>query len=253
MKIAIAGASGTVGKLVLSAARSAGHEALALSRSSGVDLTSSRGLADRLAGIETFLDLTSTGSLSAKVAVAFFSTVTENLLTAEHEAGVRHHVALSIIGASKASSGYYAGKAAQEQSVVNSSVGWSMLRTTQFHEFAQQTVSRGSMLGIHIVPAMRSQPIAAAEVAVELLRIATGEPLGLAPDLAGPREENLSDMVKQYLRILGRTRPVLQVNLPGAMGRAMRHGGLLPAAGTRLGQQTFRQWLDTIANARTNH
>ncbi|TFD19205.1 SDR family oxidoreductase [Cryobacterium sp. TMS1-13-1] len=252
MKIAIAGATGAIGTHVLSTARSAGHETIALSRAAGIDLTSPRGLADRLVGVETVIDLTSTRSLSARVSVAFFATVTENLLAAEHEAGVRHHVALSIIGASTANSGYYAGKAAQERKVKNSDVPWSLLRTTQFHEFAEQTVSRGSMFGLQLVPAMRSQPIAAREVAVEVLRIATGEPLGLAPDLAGPREEDLPDMVTRYLNVLGQKRPVLRVNLPGAMGRAMRHGGLLPASGTRLGKQTFQQWLDTIASVRTN-
>jgi uncharacterized protein YbjT (DUF2867 family) len=246
MKIAIAGASGTIGRLVSSAAHAAGHETVPLSRESGVDLTSAVGLAQRLVGVDTVIDVTSTGSLSAKVSVAFFSSVTENLLTAEHTAGVSHHIALSIIGAAHADSGYYAGKAAQERAVMNSAGRWSLLRTTQFHEFAQQTVNRGSVAGIQIVPAMRCQPIAAAEVAAELVRMATLDPVGLAPELAGPLEEDMPDMVRRYLKARGIRRPVLRVPLPGAMGAALRNGGLLPARGTRQGTQTFQQWLDAM-------
>ncbi|QWT24494.1 NAD(P)H-binding protein [Subtercola sp. PAMC28395] len=252
MKIAIVGASGTIGRYVETAARAAGHETLAMTRASGVDLStattaSADSLAERLAGVDAVIDVTSTGSLSTAVAVSFFSTVTQNLLAAERRAGVPHHVALSIIGAAAADSGYYAGKAAQEREIMKSGDGWSLLRASQFHEFAQQSVARGTGVGIQLVPAMRSQPIAAAEVAAELLRIATAEPIGLAPDLAGPLQESMPDMVRRYLRSLGLRRPVLGVALPGAMGRAMRNGGLLPAPGTRLGQQSFQQWLEQRA------
>jgi uncharacterized protein YbjT (DUF2867 family) len=246
MKIAIAGASGTIGRLVSTAARAAGHEAVPLSRKSGVDLTSAEGLAQRLVGVDTVIDVTSTGSLSARVSVAFFTSVAENLLTAERTAGTPHHIALSIIGAAHADSGYYAGKAAQERAVMNSAGGWSLLRTTQFHEFAEQTVNRGSVAGIQIVPAMRCQPISAAEVAAELVRMATLDPVGLSPELAGPLEEDMPDMVRRYLKARRIRRPVLRVALPGAMGTAMRNGGLLPMKGTRRGTQTFQQWLDAM-------
>ncbi|UFS60415.1 SDR family oxidoreductase [Subtercola endophyticus] len=249
MKIAIAGASGTIGKRVLSSAQAAGYQTVELSRAGGVDLTSAGGVAGRLEGVDALIDVTSTGSLSAKVAVAFFESVTDNLLAAERLAGVPHHVALSIIGAANADSGYYAGKGAQERKVMTSGDQWSLLRTTQFHEFAEQTVNRGAVAGIQFVPTMRSQPIAAAEVAAELVRIATDGPIGLAPDLAGPLEENMPDMVRRYLRARGRKTAVLSVPLPGAMGAAMRNGGLLPTPGTRLGVQTFQQWLDTGGEA----
>ncbi len=245
MKIAIAGANGTVGRHVEAQARAAGHDTVPLSRASGVDLTSPDGLAGRLDGVDALIDVTSTATLSSAPALAFFDSVTDNLLTAERHAGVPHHIALSIIGAATTNSGYYAGKAAQERRLIASGERWSLLRTTQFHEFAQQTLSRGMVAGIQIVPVMRSQPIAAAEVAAELLRIAEGEPAGIVPDLAGPLEENIPDMVRRYLRALGRTARVLALPLPGRMGAAMREGGLLPAPGTRLGEQTFEQWLDT--------
>ncbi len=243
MRIAIAGGTGTVGRHVVTAARAAGHDPLVLSRAAGVDLMTATGLAGRLDGVDAVIDVSGTGSLSARQAIRFFGTVTSNLLAAERAAGVPRHVALSITGAAKANCGYYAGKAIQEQKVMDSGTGWSMLRTAQFHEFAAQTVNRGTVVGIQIVPAMRCQPIAASEVAAELIRIAEGAPHGLEPDLAGPREEDMPDLVRRSLNATGKRRPVLRVTVPGAIGKVMRDGGLLPAPGTRLGTQTFGQWL----------
>jgi hypothetical protein len=120
---------------------------------------------------------------------------------------------------------------------------WSLLRTTQFHEFAAQTLHRGSVAGLHTVPAMRCQPIAAAEVAATLISIAAGDPLAVAPDLAGPRIEDMPDLLRRYLRARGARGVVLGVPLPGALGHAMRAGGLLPGPTARLGTQTFDEWL----------
>ncbi|TCK65812.1 NAD(P)H-binding protein [Curtobacterium sp. PhB136] len=243
MKIAIAGGTGTVGRHVTHAAAVAGHDVVVLSRSKGVDLMSSSGLAEALVGVDTVIDVSAPSTISTKKAVAFFGTVTDNLLTAERRAGVAHHVLLSIIGAAKANSGYYAGKALQEQMVTGSVDRWSMLRTTQFHEFAQQTVARGTTLGLFIAPNMRSQPIAAADVAAELVTIALQEPQGMVPDLAGPQEESMPDLVRRYARASGRNNPVLHLTLPGAIGKAMRDGVLLPEPGTRHSTGTFDEWL----------
>jgi uncharacterized protein YbjT (DUF2867 family) len=243
MKIAIAGGTGVVGRHVVTAASAAGHEPVVLSRSAGADLLTAEGLDGRLAGVGAVIDVSSTPSLSSKAAARFFGTVTDNLIAAERTAGVPHHVVLSIIGATKAPSGHYAGKAVQEQKVMNSGDGWSILRTTQFHEFARQTTERLAFGGVQLVPAMRCQPIAAAEVAADLVRIAEGPPSGLATDLAGPREEEMAELVRRYLKATGKTKPVLRLILPGRFGRALRDGGLLPGPGARLGTQTFDQWL----------
>ena len=136
MRIAIAGGTGTVGRHVVAAARATGHDPLILSRAAGVDLMTATGLADRLDGVDAVIDVSATSSLSAKKAIRFFGTVTGNLLAAERAADVPRHIALSIIGAAQGNSRYYAGKALQEQKVMDSGTGWSMLRTTQFHEFA---------------------------------------------------------------------------------------------------------------------
>ena len=243
MRIAIAGGTGTLGRHVVDAVRAAGHEPVVLSRSTGVDLLSGDGLDAAVDGAASVIDASATSSTSTTASVEFFGTVTRTLLAAERAAGVTHHVAVSVIGAAKVNANYYAGKAVQEQLLMAQHGGWSLLRATQFHEFATQLVQHGTVGPLQVVPTMRSQPIAAAEVAAELVAIAVGDPRGLEPDLAGPQEERMADLVKRYLVATGRPRPVLQIPLPGAWGRGMRDGSLLPAPGTRRAGQTFDEWL----------
>ncbi len=248
MRIAIAGGTGTVGRHIVHAVAEAGHEPVVLARSTGTDLVTGAGLDDALTGCEAVIDASGVQTLSAKRALQFFTPATTNLLKAGKAAGVTHHVTLSIVGAITSPHGYYAGKAAQEQLVMDSDRPWSILRATQFHEFAPQTVERGAVLGLNMVPKIRSQPVAAAEVATELVGIATGEPRGIAQDLAGPREENVADMVRRYLRAVGRRPRVVEFSMPGAMGAAMARGDILPDQSAHLGRQTFEEWLGEVAS-----
>lgn len=245
MKVAVAGGTGTVGRHLVDALRAAGHQPVVLTRASGVDLLDGAGLTGALRGVDTVVDVASTNTASAKKSLAFFETVTRNLLSAEREAGVNHHVALSVVNAEKVAASYYAGKAAQEKMIMAEPGGWSLLRATQFYELTEVLIRQGRVGPVQIVPQMRAQPIAAVEVAAELASIALGEPRGLVPDLAGPRPERVSDMVRRVLRASGRPRPVLEVFVPGAWGRGMREGTFLPAPGTRLGEQSFDAWLTT--------
>ncbi|MDO9396804.1 MAG: SDR family oxidoreductase [Herbiconiux sp.] len=243
MRIAVAGGTGTIGTLATAAARSAGHEPVVLSRATGVDLLTGAGLPRALDGVEAVVDVTGTSSTATRPSVHFFGTVTLTLLDAERTAGVPHHVALSVIGATAIDASYYAGKATQERLLRAEKGGWSLLRTAQFHEFAEQLLRRGRVGPVQVVPSLRSQPIAASEVATELVRIAASGPQGLVPDLAGPREECMADLVRQLLRATGRRRPVVQVPLPGAWGRGLRDGSLLAGPDARRGRQTFAEWL----------
>jgi uncharacterized protein YbjT (DUF2867 family) len=243
VRIVVAGATGSLGTHVVEAVRAAGHEPVSVSRNSGADLITGSGLVERLRGASAVIDASATSSTSAKGSTDFFTTVTRNLLSAEREAGVAHHVAISIVGAARIDANHYAGKAAQELILQAEPHGWSLLRTTQFHEFARQLVGHGKVGPVQVVPTMRSQPIAAAEVAAELVAIASGSPRGLVPELAGPREERMADLVRRYLAATGQRRPVIEVSIPGAWGRGMRNGSLLPTTGARLGRQTFDEWL----------
>lgn len=246
MKIAIAGGTGTVGRHVTELVRRHGHEPVVLARSTGFDLLTGDGLAPALEGVDRVIDVVSTPTLSAAASTRFFGSTTDNLLNAEAEAGVRHHVSLSIVNASTVSAGYYAGKARQEERVKRGTVPWTMLRATQFHEFAAQTLGRASRGFLTLVPVMRTQPVAAREVAERLVELALGSPRGHVPDLAGPREEHLVDMVRGYARATRRRTRVVQFRLPGRMGTAMQDGALLPARSAERGAQSFAQWLDGV-------
>jgi uncharacterized protein YbjT (DUF2867 family) len=245
VRIGVAGGTGIVGRHVTELVRESGHDPVVISRSTGVDLTSGAGLAAAMDGVEGVIDVVSTPTVSGKASRQFFGTTTAILLRAEADAGVRHHVALSVVNAPAVAAGYYAGKALQEDAVKRGTVPWSLLRSTQFHEFAGQTLSRSSAGGLALVPVMRTQPVAAREVAERLVRLVLDRPRGIVPDLAGPSEETLVDMVRAYAKATRSRARVIQIRLPGAMGAAMRDGGLLPAPGAEHGTQTFGDWLDS--------
>ena len=239
MRIAIAGGTGTVGALCARAAEAAGHDVVVLARRTGVDLATGRGL--DLAGVDAVIDASGTSTTSAARARAFFEAVTGQLHRAERAAGVRHHVALSIVGAAAAPHGYYAGKAAQERAVAEGAVPWTILRATQFFEFAEQVALRAGPW--RAVPAMRTRPLAAASVARRLVRLAEGDPAGDARDLAGPREMRLAELLRAVLAARSERRRVLELPLPGAFGRALRSGAALPGPDADLDPVTLEEWL----------
>jgi uncharacterized protein YbjT (DUF2867 family) len=243
MKIAIAGGTGVVGRHVTAAVEAVGHEPLVLSRSTGVDLTSGDGLAAALDGIASVIDVTSVGTRSAEKSRAFFTAVTTNLLAAEVEAGVAHHIALGIVGSNLAPFEYYAGKVEQERLVELGPVPWTILRATQFHEFAAQIYGQVSVGPFVLIPVMRSQPVAARQVAERLVTIAAGEPQGRVRDLAGPQVLRMADMVKQYVRATGRKGIIVPVPLPGGFGKAMRDGTLIPNGDFEVATETYAEWL----------
>jgi len=246
MKIAVAGGTGTVGRHVVDIARRRGHGLVVLTRRTGVDLVSGAGLDGALAGVDAVLDVASITTLDAAGSIAFFEATTRALLRAEHEAGVDHHVALSIVGIDRAPEGYYAGKLAQERLIEQGTVPWTILRATQFHEFAEQVYARAKIGPFHVGPRMRTQPIAAREVAGRLVALAEARPSGRARDIAGPREESLVEMVRAFARARGSRAWIPAIPLPGATGRAQRDGSLLPGPGAELGTQTYADWLAAL-------
>ncbi|KRB36498.1 SDR family oxidoreductase [Microbacterium sp. Root180] len=243
MKIAIAGGTGTVGRPTVDAVRAAGHEPVVLSRSGGVDLVAGDGLDAALEGVDAVIDTVNVSTLDADAATEFFTTATGNLLEAAHRARARHVVVLSIVGIDRMAYDYYAGKVAQERVVEASPLPWTILRATQFHEFAGQLYDRAKLGPLHVAPRARVQPVAAREVGEHLAAIAAGPALGRARDLAGPREERLDDMVRSYARRTGHRGWVPSISLPGAQMKGMRAGYALPGADAVLGHQTFGEWL----------
>ena len=246
MRIAVAGGTGTVGRHVVDVARDGGHEVVVLSRSTGVDLVAGIGLDAALQGVDAVIDVSSTSTQSAAESERFLGTVTRNLLAAEKSAGVGHHIALGIVGSLDAPFGYYAGKKVQEELVAGGPVPFTILRATQFHEFAQQLHGGFTVGPVILVPMMVSQPIAAREVAERLVHLASGAPSGRVADLAGPRVERMSRMVRVYGRATGTRAPVVVVPLPGGFGKAMHDGTTLAQPGADLGRQTFDEWIATL-------
>lgn len=247
MRIAVAGGTGVVGTHVVAAARERGHDVVVLARSHGVDLLTGDGVAAAVDGADAVIDVVSVSALDAQKSVAFFEATTRALLSAEQAASVGHHVALSIVGVNRAPEGYYAGKRAQELAVERGGRPWTILRATQFHEFAAQMYASAKAGPLHLAPKMRTQPIAAREVGAHLVTLAEAGPSGYASELAGPREESLVDMIRGYARVRGRRGWIPAISLPGAFGRAQRGGVLLPDESALLGIQTYAEWLTTLS------
>ena len=243
MRLAVAGGTGVVGRHVVAVARDRGHEVVVLARSEGVDLTTGTGLAERLAGVDAVVDVTNVRSQKRSTVEGFLGGMTRTLLSAEQAAGVGHHVLLSIVGIDDVESGYYAGKRLQERIVSEGAVPWSILRATQFHEFAEQVLGYVAVGPVSLVPRMLSQPVAAREVGQALVDLAGAGPSGRVPDLAGPERLQMVDMARRASAARGLGRRVVGVPVPGAGGRAMRSGALCPTTPGPRGRTTFAAWL----------
>lgn len=243
MRIAVAGASGTVGHHVVRIAAERGHDVVSLSRAGGVDAVTSAGLHGALSGADAVVDVLNVGSVLKQPSVAYFTATTRNLLAAEERLGVGHHLALSIVGIDGVEAGYYAGKLAQERLVAASAVPWSLLRATQFHEFAERFLQLGRRGGRAVVPVGLLRPVAASEVAARLVDAVEAGPGGRLPDLAGPRDEQLAEMVRRLAAAEGDPVRPLQVRLPGAFWRSLRSGVLRGGPDADRGTVSFDQWL----------
>ncbi|NHC13874.1 SDR family oxidoreductase [Motilibacter deserti] len=242
MKVAVAGGTGLMGRLVVQELGSRSHDTVVVSRSTGVDLTTGAGLDAALAGADAVIDVGNVTTTSRAKSLAYFGPATEHLLRASERAGVRHLVALSVVGADRVGLGYYAGKVRQEELIAAGGVPWTVLRATQFHEFAGQLLA-GGRGPVVPVPRMLSRPVAASEVAAELVRLVAGPAQGMATPIAGPEPLWMHDMVRRLLRARGSRRLVVPLPLPGATGRALSSGGLLPEGGFVHGKQSYADHL----------
>lgn len=251
MKIVVAGGTGVVGQHTVAAVRAAGNEAVVLSRSHGIDLITKEGLDAALDGADAVIDTSNVTTLKADAATEFFTTATGNLIAAAADAGVGHIVLLSIVGIDQMPYDYYAGKLAQEKVVEASPVPWTILRATQFHEFARQMFARAKIGPFRVAPRARTQPIAARDVGEHLAALAASDPQGRALDLAGPREEALDAMIKAYARSIGHRGWIPSIKVPTEQMKSMRAGLALPGPDAVLSGPTFAEWLAAPESAPT--
>ncbi len=243
MRIAVAGGTGRIGRLTVAALGSAGHQAVPLSRSGGIDAYTGAGLADALRGADAVIDVTSTPAAGEAEVVDFFGTVTGNLLAAEERAGVRHHVLLSIVGVDRNKRvPHYAGKREQERLVAGGPVPWSIVQATQFHDFAAMVAGWAERDGTATIAPLLVQPIAPADVAAVLAEVATAPPLGARLEIAGPETQDLVDMARRTYAARGQGIRLVPT-WRGNFGTDMAGETLLPAEGARLAATTFDDWL----------
>ena len=248
MRVAVAGGTGLVGQRVVSALLAAGHHPEILARATGVDITTGSGLSAALADVQAVIDVSNTTGSRRKDSIAFFEAGTARLLEAGARAGVQPHVILSIVGIDRVDFGYYAGKRRQEELALASGRPVSILRATQFHEFAGQLLDR-SAGPIAVLPRMLVQPIAAREVAGGLAELVTGPPVGMARELAGPERHQFTDLVRAVRTARGSKKLLVTLRVPGAAGKAMAGGALLPTGDGPRGSQTFEEWLAATSSS----
>jgi len=246
-RIAVAGATGRVGRHVVDVLTEGGHEVVAISRSNGVDVITGDGLTDALDKVEVVIDTSTGPSPEQAAATEFFTTATRNLQEAGVKAGVRRLVVVSIIGTDKATDGYGAAKLAHEQAALAGPVPARILRAAQFHEFVAVLMGWGRQGDVVYLPKMRTQIVAARTVAEALAGLAlSDEPEGERPDeIAGPREEYLPDLAKLLAAKRGEQVTIEAVTNPADPDDALNdNGGLLPSPHASLTGPTFPEWLD---------
>src|SRR6266853_182231 len=235
MKIVVIGGSGLIGKKVVTNLRHHGHEVVAASPSSGVNTVTGEGLTRALAGAQVVVDVANAPSWEDNAVLAFFETSGRNLLAAEAAAGVGHHVALSVVGTDRLlASGYFRAKMAQEKLIKASPISYSIVRATQFFEFAcgiAQLATEGQTVRL---PPVLIQPIASDDVAAVMADAALAEPLNGTVDLAGPEPIRQDDLVRQFLNAIRDARTVITDSKALYYGIAVNDQSLMPGSNPRV-------------------
>lgn len=250
MRVAVAGGTGLVGQYTVEALEQAGNDAVVLTRSRRVDLATGEGLDEALAGVEAVVDVTNTPETEPEPAREFFGTASANLLVAEQRAGVGHHVLLSIVGVERVEgNGHYAGKRRQEELVEAGPVPYTILRATQFHEFAGMVAGWTLQGDSAIVPPLLVQPAAASDVGRVLAEIATAPPQGRTLELAGPELQDFVDMARRTLEARGESIHLIPRWGDRPFSVEMAGEVLLPGPEARIGSTTFDDWLASESSA----
>jgi uncharacterized protein YbjT (DUF2867 family) len=238
-KIAVAGATGRVGRHVVDILEARGHEVVRMARSTGVDVITGAGLADALEAVECVIDAATGPSPDQEAATEFFTTAARNLHEAASGAGVQRLVVVSIVGIDPFDSGYNAAKLAQERATLDGPIPARILRATQFHEFVGQLVDWGRQGDVSYVPKMRTQLVAARTVAEALADLAFEPAPGPTVEIAGPREESMVEAAR--LLVARRGDPV---RIEGVTwDERYEAGAALPGPGATLAGPAFEEWL----------
>ena len=246
MKIVVIGGTGLIGTKLVNNLRQRGHEVMAASPSSGVNTFTGEGLAEALKGAQVVVDVANAPQWNDKAVLEFFETAGRNLLAAEAAAGVSHHVALSIVGADRLpASGYLRAKVAQENLIKASKIPFTIVRSTQFFEFAKGIAQSGTEgQTVRLSPGMM-QPIAADDVAAALTDVAIAEPVNGTIEIAGPEPIRMDEFVRRFLSAIGDGRKVTSDVHARYFGTELNDQSLAPGPGDnpRLGPTHYEDWL----------
>jgi uncharacterized protein YbjT (DUF2867 family) len=244
MKIVVIGGTGLIGSKLVNKLREHGHEAVAASPNSGVNTLTGEGLAEVMKGASVVVDVSNSPSWEDAAVLNFFETSTRNLLTHEAAAGVKHHVALSVVGTQRlAESGYFRAKIAQEKLISESSIPYSIVQATQFFEFLKGLADI-SFDGQEVrLPHVLFQPMAADDVASAVGRVAVGQPVNGTVEIGGPAQFRIDELVRRRLASLKDSREVIADSNALYSGAKLGEKTLVPGNDARLGETSFETWL----------
>lgn len=248
MKVVVIGGTGLIGSKVVEKLNAHGHEAVPASPDSGVNTLTGEGLAEVLVGANVVVDVSNSPSFADDDVMSFFTTSTGNLLAAEKEAGVAHHVALSVVGSEKVpDSGYLRAKVAQERLIKQSSIPYSVVHATQFFEFVGAIAQAGTVGGTVHIPPVWFQPVAGEDVATLVARTAAGEPLDGTVELGGPDRVRFDEFIRNALAERGDDREVVADPQARYFGAVLADEDLVPGPGATIAETSYAEWASTQA------
>jgi uncharacterized protein YbjT (DUF2867 family) len=243
MKIVIIGGTGLIGSKTVAILRQGGHEVLAASPNSGVNTITGEGVKEAVAGAQVVIDLANSPSFEEKAVLEFFETSGRNLLAAEAAAGVRHHVALSIVGIDRSDNGYFRAKVAQEKLIEASGIPYTVIRSTQFLEFLGGIAAESTDGNVVRLSPGLFQPIAADDVAAVVADVALAPPRNGIVEIAGPERAPFNEIVARYLKAGGDPREVVSDPEARYFGGRVEELSLVPLGEARLGRIGLDEWL----------
>lgn len=251
MKIVVIGGSGLIGSKVVSKLKDLGHDVLAASPSTGVNTITGEGLSVALEDADKVVDVANSPSFEDKAVMEFFQTSGHNLLAAESEAGVKHHIALSIVGTDRLpDSGYLRAKDEQERLIRESGIPYTVLRSTQFFEFASGVVSGGTVGDTIRLSTALFQPIASDDVVDAIVDLTLKDPENGIIEIGGPEKIGMDQFAKIYLDMKHDSREVIGDPKALYFGTVINDQSLVPGDDVRIGSFRYREWIHMPGNLR---
>lgn len=246
MKVVVIGGSGLIGSKLVNKLRQLDHTVISGSPATGINTITGEGLNEALKDTDVVVDVSNSPSFEDKAVMEFFQTSTGNILTAETYAGVKHHVALSVVGTDRLpASGYLRAKLAQEELIKKSGIPYSILHSTQFFEFAASIAKSGTIGEEVHISTGAVQPIASDEVVDALLDVVLGEPLNTTVEVAGPVRMPMHEFIRYYLNATEDQRQLVPDEHALYFGTELDDQSLVPGKNPRIGKVRYEDWFST--------